>query len=277
MSNRYIHFIIIATILKIVNTKIDSDKLDSKNLIKHTKVTDSSIYPYTVAVLRGNSFVSSGAILDENWILTTADGLFLMADSIRQFRIRLGSINYKKGGILRSIKLYEMHPFFDDKGPNFDLALIMMSTPVKFKANIRPIKMQTRPKDVTATHFIVTSWPNPTGLNETGFKTLELIKRQRVLAVTHLHPTDNEDCVEELKAVNTTNEGIMCLDPMARDVCRRDVGAPVVLNGILWGIISSWKLDDCDSDNTTPIFVSLVSHRNTSIWIRTTIENHLWE
>lgn len=56
---------------------------------------------------------------------------------------------------------------------------------------------------------------------------------------------------------------------------QRDIGAPVVLNGILWGIISSWKSEDCEVDQS-PSFVSLVAAVEINSWIHSTIHQHRW-
>lgn len=84
-----------------------------------------------------------------------------MRESIRLLRVRLGSINYKKGGVIMPVKLFEIHPYFDDKKPNFDLALVMLAKPARYTPNLHAIRLQKVPRDVTATHFIVTSWPGP--------------------------------------------------------------------------------------------------------------------
>lgn len=42
---------------------------------------------------------------------------------------------------------------------------------------------------------------------------MEEIKRRRILSVTHLHPTDSDDCNEELTSIGINDtETIMCLD-----------------------------------------------------------------
>lgn len=47
-------------------------------------------------------------------------------------------------------------------------------------------------------------------------KSMEMIKRRRLLSVSHLHPTDSEDCNEELTAIAVNDtDTIMCLDTAA--------------------------------------------------------------
>ncbi|XP_049880366.1 hypodermin-A-like [Pectinophora gossypiella] len=240
----------------------------------HTMVTDSEIFPYVCAILRKSTYISAGALIDESWVLTAGDALFLVRESARELRVRLGSINYKKGGILTPIKLFEIHPYFSDTKPEFDIALIKLPKPVRLTPNLNPIRLQKRTREVTATHYIVTSWPMPL-LQQ--LKSMEMIKRRRILTVSHLHPSNPEKCAEEMEGldINATNT-LMCLDlSIGMEPCSRDVGAPVVLNGILWGIISSWKPEDCELE-AGPSFVTLVSPGDISSWIHSTVRGHRW-
>lgn len=42
---------------------------------------------------------------------------------------------------------------------------------------------------------------------------MEKIQKRRILSVTHLHPSDPEDCAEELKDLDINDlQTIMCLD-----------------------------------------------------------------
>ncbi|KAL4716453.1 hypothetical protein ACJJTC_015881 [Scirpophaga incertulas] len=181
------------------------------SLIDHSVVQDSTKFPYIVAVLKKSSYLSAGALLNEKWVLTAADSLYTIRESSRVLRVRLGSNNYKKGGILLPVKRIIVHPKFDDSRPSFDLALLCLAKQVRLTPNLYPIKMQRYLRNVTASHFQVVNWtPN-----------------------------------------------------------LRNTGAPVVLNGFLWGIISSWRPDNCKIKRGNN-FVNLVAGNKTSSWIYST-------
>ncbi|CAH2097868.1 unnamed protein product [Euphydryas editha] len=232
------------------------------------------------AILKKSKYISAGALIDESWVLTGADSLYLLRESSRMIRVRLGSINNRKGGYLTPIKFFEIHPYFDDSKPLFDIALIKLPKPVILTPNMNPIRLQKRPRNVAATHFIVTSWPNILIQNQTKIylDSTELNKR-RLLTVSHLHPTEPEQCSEELDMFvpdHNNTKAVMCLDPgVGSDPCQKEIGAPVVLNGILWGIISSWKSEDCDVIGGLT-FVSLVSAVDVSSWIHSTMHGKRW-
>lgn len=257
-----------------------SNEIKYNELDEHALVTDNDVFPFVVAILKKSNYLMSGALIDNSWVLTAADSFFLLREATRTIRVRLGSINYRKGGTILPVKYIVMHPNFDDQRPSYDLALIRLPEPVRDTPTLKPIKLQRTLKEVDATHFIVPSWPNPSMFSDSEqLKSIELVKRRRLLSVTHLHPTDIEECDEELSGMGVNDtEAMMCLDTAAMiDPCSRDVGAPVVLNGLLWGIISSWGPVNCEENNPGPTFVNLVAAPNISTWIHAIQRGHKWQ
>ncbi|XP_030033719.2 hypodermin-A [Manduca sexta] len=277
----------IIIVLPLNNAKIDRlSSLEVKeakysDLGDHTMVTDSEIFPYVAAILRRSTYISAGALIDENWVLTAADSLFLTRESLKSLRVRLGSINYKKGGILLPIKLFNIHPYFDDQRPVFDIALLMLPKSVRFTPTLRAIRLQKTSRVVAATHYLVTSWFSALNQNQSKpnhLESMDSIIRRRILSVSHLHPSDPDECADELTSleVNRTDV-VMCLDPgIKTDSCGRDTGAPVVLNGVLMGIVSSWKPADCSEQAPAPSFVTLISAGDVISWIHATVHGHRW-
>ncbi|CAG5049732.1 unnamed protein product [Parnassius apollo] len=251
-------------------------------LSDHTMVTDMELFPYVVAVLKMTNYLSAGAMISENWVLTAADALFLVRESIRILRVRLGSINYKKGGQLYPIKYFRIHPYFDDKKPEYDLALLKLSEPVRWTSSIHPIRLLRKPKEITVTHFIVTAWPphytNQFSRRKTFHDSLDFIKRSRILSVQQMHPMEEDECHSYQDKSGVLETGtLLCLDPtLGSDPCKRDAGAPVVLNGVLWGIVSSWRPEDCEED-ARPSFVNLIASPNISSWINAVMQDVQWK
>ncbi|XP_053618480.1 hypodermin-A-like [Plodia interpunctella] len=261
---------------------IGSEKSDSsyRELTDHTMVTDNGIFPFVAAILSKSAYVSAGALINEFWVITAADSLFLIRETTRIMRVRLGSVNNKKGGYLSPVKTIEIHPSFDDNSAAYDIALILLPTRVRFTPSVYPIQLQTQLQEVSTTHFMVNSWPPhvvPSSVYPNHTESLDIIKRRRMMTVSHLHPSSKENCSDLIQFLNVTEkETMMCLDPaVGTDPCERDVGAPVVLNGILWGILSSWKPDDCDTD-PGPMLVTLVAAKNVSSWLHSTMRGHIW-
>jgi hypothetical protein len=57
--------------------KLKGEAIEQNMLLDHTVVTDSNVFSYVVAILRKFSYLSAGALLDDQWVLTAADSLFL--------------------------------------------------------------------------------------------------------------------------------------------------------------------------------------------------------
>ncbi|XP_063388059.1 trypsin-like [Cydia fagiglandana] len=277
-------FLIVIFILKALFCNLTESSLKTlQNATKydlgdHTIVSSSYVFPYVAAILNKSKYLCAGALIDESWVLTAADSVLLFRDSLRLIHVRLGSINNKAGGRLLPIKLIEFHPYFDDQKPEFDIALIQLAHRVRLTPNLNPIRLQRKPKKVMATHFIVTAWPVQHTSSAELYKlaSVQDIERRRTLQVAHLHPTKPEQCAQELEELGFSKTNILCLDQsVGIDPCSRDVGAPVVLNGILWGVVSSWAPEDCDL-LPAPTFVTLASAPNISSWIHATMRGVKW-
>lgn len=50
---------------------------EEEELDNNPESEDDESYPYMVAILRKTMFLSAGALIDEKWVLTAADSVFL--------------------------------------------------------------------------------------------------------------------------------------------------------------------------------------------------------
>ncbi|KAJ8710007.1 hypothetical protein PYW07_009373 [Mythimna separata] len=258
------------------------NEINHNDLEEHAVVTDGVTFPFMAAILKRSKFLSAGALIEPSWVLTAADSVYLLREASRTVRVRLGSINYKKGGIVVPVKYIVIHPYFDDETPGYDLALIRLPEPVRETPTLKPILLQMFMEEPNGSHFIVPSWPDPMLFADSAdselIKSTELIKRLRLLSVTHMHPLDVDDCEDDLVSIGVNDTAIMmCLDTDGLvDPCSRDFGAPVVLNGLLWGILSTWTVDDCNIDSPVSAYVSLVAAPNITTWIYSTVHGMKW-
>lgn len=60
-----------------IENDVKDNEIKYNDLDEHTLVTDAAIFPYVAAVLKMSRYLSAGALIDENWVLTAADALFL--------------------------------------------------------------------------------------------------------------------------------------------------------------------------------------------------------
>lgn len=56
---------------------VKTNEIKYNELDEHTLVTETDIFPYVVAILKMSKYLSAGALIDDNWVITAADSLFL--------------------------------------------------------------------------------------------------------------------------------------------------------------------------------------------------------
>ncbi|VVC89651.1 unnamed protein product [Leptidea sinapis] len=67
-------------------------------------------YSFSVSIQKRNSHYATGALVSDRWIITAAADFYNVRESIKLFRARFGTVNCKKGGVLRALKGIEVHP-----------------------------------------------------------------------------------------------------------------------------------------------------------------------
>ncbi|CAH3940538.1 hypodermin-A-like [Pieris brassicae] len=238
-------------------------KLDNKNNMK------KSSYPYAVSIQRRNSHFASGALIDSKWILSAAGEFYNIREAIKQLRVRLGTFNFKKGGVLMALKGIEIHPLYSSQQPNYDIALLRLAQPVTYTAQIKPIPISAEAGEVVSGKFIATYWPR---LIVNG-QVLSASAKERVkynsMRVSTQKLIPWAKCLKQMKHLNKTlDQSTLCLNPIVslHSPCMPDVGAPIIADNLLWGITSGWLSDSCASESSPTLFTRL-SDENVKFWL----------
>ncbi|XP_028178565.1 trypsin-like [Ostrinia furnacalis] len=205
-------------------------------------------YPYSVSIQKKGAHYASGALINAQSVLTTAGVFYHVREAIKLFRVRLGSVDCKKGGIIVPIKRVEIHPSYEFGKPSFDLALIKLARPVNNTDYIKPIQLSRIKQGVVSAKFMTTYWPrlivNGNVLPHTA---KERVKYQS-MRVSKQKLIPWKTCAAMMRARSAVlDETSLCLKPIAthHSVCMPDVGAPVVAEDGLWGITSGWTSKQC--------------------------------
>lgn len=75
INSMKIHVIFSCTlIINIVMTL--KTNTSEKQFTEQSTVNDNKAYPYMAAILQKTVYISSGALIDESWVLTGADSLY---------------------------------------------------------------------------------------------------------------------------------------------------------------------------------------------------------
>lgn len=85
--------------------------------------------------------------------------IFSVRESIKLFRVRLGSVDCKRGGRVFPIISVQIHPSFIPESPSFDLALLKLAIPVTITLVINPIQLSMVKWTVVSAKFMTTYWP----------------------------------------------------------------------------------------------------------------------
>ncbi|XP_075216334.1 trypsin-5-like isoform X2 [Lycorma delicatula] len=124
--------------------------------------TDIRKHPYQAVIYWDNSFIRSGAIIDKNWILTSA----LSPTSVSNFTVGVGSTKLSK--IVNKINVTKivLHPEFS-LGTDYWVSLLKLEKPLKFSKYIKKISIasQTPRNQSTA---IVTGWGFTSSIRDEG-------------------------------------------------------------------------------------------------------------
>ncbi|XP_037965788.2 trypsin [Plutella xylostella] len=237
----------------------NSTKKPHENAPNET-VTTFYPYRYTAAILRKGSYYAAGALITQKLILTAAGPFFTMQSSIRLFKVRLGSLHNKQGGQLMPLKSIQIHPSFDPKKPEFDVALVEMGYKVDISDSVKPTDISSSNEKVVVAKFLVSYWPrlivNGLPLPSSAEERIKF-NYLRVSLQSYL-PRDT--CLWVYKAAEVAlDESSMCLTPLVthHSVCTPDVGAPVVAEDGLWGVTSGYVASNCKKTPSPTLFTRL--------------------
>lgn len=70
-------FVLITVLQKYCDCIEKSKDLNYNELDEHSLVTNGELFPYVAAVMKMSTYLSAGALIHDEWVLSAADALFL--------------------------------------------------------------------------------------------------------------------------------------------------------------------------------------------------------
>ncbi|KAM7343127.1 trypsin-like [Cochliomyia hominivorax] len=191
--------------------------------------TTIQAHPYQVSIQTNyGTHFCGGSIISEDIVVTAAH--CMQEYKASQFKVRLGSTEYNKGGKLVAVKAFKNHELFNPDTMVYDVAVIKLATPVRESSKIRYIKLakETPP---TGTSAVVTGW---------GYKCFFFCNTfPEILQKVEVDIVDEETCASsEFKYGDEIMETMLCAYGVRKDSCQGDSGGPLVANNELVGIVS---------------------------------------
>ncbi|XP_030024394.2 hypodermin-A isoform X1 [Manduca sexta] len=219
-------------------------------------------YPFSVSIQRKGAHYATGALVNKRWILSSASEFYNVRETIKLFRVRLGSVDCKRGGSLKPIKHFEIHPSYVYRKPSFDLCLLRMAALVHYSQVVQPIKLSKVTAKVISAKFMTTYWPRIVIKGKVLPKYAKERLKQSSMRVSTQKMIPWDECSVMVAAANETlDESSLCLKSIARhhSACMPDVGAPVIANDGLWGVTSGWTAANCTASLSPTIFTRISS------------------
>ncbi|XP_046623672.1 trypsin-1-like [Neodiprion virginianus] len=194
----------------------------------NSESADISEYPYHVSVEYNNSHSCSGALITELWVVTVASCVH--RNGATNLTVRFATTIASTGGEQLEVRFVIVHPDFDSISYDYDIALLKLRVPLQFGDGKLPIVLPSSEYEIAdETAANVTGWIMDTQGNPAS---------QLTVVST---PTVNQTiCKSSLPAFKDLLDSMLCAGHMNADaeVCQGDLGAPLVHEEILVGILS---------------------------------------
>ncbi|EAA09484.3 AGAP005194-PA [Anopheles gambiae str. PEST] len=239
------------------------------NYIVDGSDAEENAAPYQVSLQIDGNSTCSGSIVGDRWILTAEHCVPLLqffSERSNNTRVVAGTNDLKKGGTPYFIDRFFnydncstmlVHTFMFNSTPN-DIALIRLTTPLKFNQRVKKIEFTTEtvPENATLT---LTGWGQMR--NGTSPAKLQTINAPSI-RIDHCRAIYNETYL---------NDGTICsLSKRGEGACMGDSGGPVTWKGKLVGIFKAVHNKGC-GEGFPDIHTSVAYYYK---WIKDTIANN---
>ncbi|XP_042142201.1 venom protease-like [Ixodes scapularis] len=236
-------------------TKRDSGSPDfpAEYVLGGKGVNDQKRYPFVVAIFRDEvsveNFWCGGALITRRLVLSAAHCFHKMKNT--QFLVRIGSLDISPGrgkpssGIPmeRKVETVLMHPSYNGRQQNADLALLVLDSEAQLKASLRPaacLPLEGAEPDTDT--GVILGW----GHNAFGGKL------QRLLQEADVPLVDNKACDDRYRSLSGyktvfrsgVDQDFLCAGNLTQggvDACQHDSGGPLAVRASRDGK-SVWEL-----------------------------------
>ncbi|XP_034426287.1 transmembrane protease serine 9-like isoform X2 [Hippoglossus hippoglossus] len=194
-------------------------------------------WPWQISLQMFGSHFCGGSLINREWVMTAAH--CFSSTSTSGLQVSLGRQNLQgtnPNQVSRSVARILLHPNYDSDSSNNDIALLRLSSPVKFTDYIRPVCLASSDSVFNnGTDSWVTGWGNvKEGVSLSFPETLQEVE---------VPVLGNRQC-NCLNGVGTVTDNMICAGVLAggKDSCQGDSGGPMVnKQGSVWvqsGVVS---------------------------------------
>ncbi|XP_069374179.1 serine protease 27 [Paralichthys olivaceus] len=194
-------------------------------------------WPWQVSLQKFGGHVCGGSLINREWVMSAAH--CFSSTSTSRWQVSLGRQNLQginPNEVSRSVARIILHPNYDSDSSNNDIALLRLSSPVKFTDFIRPVCLAASGSVFNnGTDSWVTGW----GAVKEGVS----LPFPETLQEVEVPVLGNRQC-NCLNGVGQVTDNMICAGVLAggKDSCQGDSGGPMVnKQGSVWvqsGVVS---------------------------------------
>ncbi|XP_058805210.1 mite allergen Der f 3-like [Phymastichus coffea] len=209
-------------------------------------LADLKDVPYQANIWYNSVNKCGATIIDQSWVLTRARCI----KNEKKIVVRTGSKYKTIDGTKRKVEKVIIHPNYNNITNDNDIALIKLKKPIEINHHQKPIPI-AKPSDIPKegqrmliTGFRDHNWCPPSPL--------------KFAYVSVMH---QENCTKAYQRTPVP-DNVFCATNGHINACKGDSGGPAIINGKLYGIISS--SDSCGSHGTPGVYTRVHKYYN---WI----------
>ncbi|KAH8333226.1 hypothetical protein KR067_012588 [Drosophila pandora] len=185
-----------------------------------------SVSPWLAAVSVHGSYSLSAALITSQWLVTAAHCVTYPD----RYSVRAGSASTAEGGQERNVSRILLHPSFNLRILDNDIALLMVGKAFKLDSNLQLVKLPIPGLNVVPRTLLVAGWGT---VHENSTST------EKQLRGTLVNLIDERRCKYLYSRIGRpVTENMVCVGAPGRDHCYGDSGAPLVHRGTTYGIVS---------------------------------------
>uniref|UniRef100_A0A1B6BWM5 Peptidase S1 domain-containing protein n=1 Tax=Clastoptera arizonana TaxID=38151 RepID=A0A1B6BWM5_9HEMI len=211
-------------------------------------------HSYQVSISYNGTFMGSGAIISNLWVLTTASLLAGYRD-LKMVKIRGKSDHVDGEGVTYRIHKIISHPRFSFSTMDYDVALLGVNKRIRFTRGLKKARLANGAPE----KGVVSGW----GSNSRSSYVYNQIKQINVTIV------NGTACQQIYNDTRLLTNRMFCAVSDEYGPCWSDNGDPLVLNGTLYGLLS-WN-KGCFDQQFPSVFTKVSAVKR---WVQMTVKEH---